>query len=42
MPTGVRIDVSLEQIESLTNNLDGQIPAIAQAGWRTIQPEMAV
>ncbi len=30
MPTGVRIDVSLEQIESLTYNLDGLIPAIAQ------------
>ena len=30
MPTGVRIDVSLEQIEALTYNLDGLIPAIAQ------------
>lgn len=30
MPTGVRIDVSPEQIESLTYNLDGLIPAIAQ------------
>jgi len=30
MPTGVRIDVSREQIESLTYNLDGLIPAIAQ------------
>jgi phosphoribosyl-AMP cyclohydrolase len=30
MPTGVRIDVSPDQIESLTYNLDGLIPAIAQ------------
>lgn len=30
MPTGVRIDVSPEQIESLTYNEDGLIPAIAQ------------
>lgn len=30
MPTGVRIDVSLDLIESLTYNLDGLIPAIAQ------------
>lgn len=30
MPSGVQIDVSPEQIESLTYNLDGLIPAIAQ------------
>lgn len=30
MPTGVRIDVTPEQITSLTYNLDGLIPAIAQ------------
>jgi phosphoribosyl-AMP cyclohydrolase/phosphoribosyl-ATP pyrophosphohydrolase/phosphoribosyl-AMP cyclohydrolase len=30
MPTGVRIDVSLDMIESLTYNFDGLIPAIAQ------------
>jgi phosphoribosyl-AMP cyclohydrolase len=30
MPAGVRIDVSLEQIEALTYNFDGLIPAIAQ------------
>ena len=30
MPTGVRIDVSLDQIEALTYNDDGLIPAIAQ------------
>jgi len=30
MPTGVRIDVSPEQIEALTYNLEGLIPAIAQ------------
>ena len=30
MPTGVRIDVSLDQIEALTYNEDGLIPAIAQ------------
>ena len=30
MPTGVRIDVTPEQIESLTYNLDGLIPAITQ------------
>ncbi len=30
MPTGVRIDVTQEQIASLTYNLDGLIPAIAQ------------
>ena len=30
MPTGVRIDVTVEQIESLTYNLDGLIPAITQ------------
>ncbi|MEO6652306.1 MAG: phosphoribosyl-AMP cyclohydrolase [Ilumatobacteraceae bacterium] len=30
MPTGVRIDVTSEQITSLTYNLDGLIPAIAQ------------
>jgi len=30
MPTGVRIDVSPEQIASLTYNLEGLIPAIAQ------------
>ena len=30
MPTGVRIDVSLDQIEALTYNHDGLIPAIAQ------------
>lgn len=30
MPTGVRIDVTPEQIEALTYNLDGLIPAIAQ------------
>jgi phosphoribosyl-AMP cyclohydrolase/phosphoribosyl-ATP pyrophosphohydrolase/phosphoribosyl-AMP cyclohydrolase len=30
MPTGVRIDVSPDQIEALTYNHDGLIPAIAQ------------
>ena len=30
MPTGVRIDVSPEQIASLTYNFEGLIPAIAQ------------
>jgi len=30
MPTGVRIDVSPQQIESLRYNLDGLIPAITQ------------
>ena len=30
MPTGARIDVTPEQIESLTYNLDGLIPAITQ------------
>jgi phosphoribosyl-AMP cyclohydrolase len=30
MPSGVQIDVSPEQIEALTYNLDGLIPAIAQ------------
>ena len=30
MPTGVRIDVTQEQIASLTYNLDGLIPAITQ------------
>ena len=30
MPTGARIDVSPEQIASLTYNLDGLIPAITQ------------
>ncbi len=30
MPTGVRIDVSPEQITGLTYNVDGLIPAIAQ------------
>ena len=30
MPTGVRIDVSPEQIHALTFNMDGLIPAIAQ------------
>ena len=42
MPSGVQIDVSPEQIESLTYNLDGLIPAIAQdhetreilSGWQ--------
>lgn len=30
MPSGIRIDVTTDQIESLTYNLDGLIPAIAQ------------
>jgi phosphoribosyl-AMP cyclohydrolase/phosphoribosyl-ATP pyrophosphohydrolase/phosphoribosyl-AMP cyclohydrolase len=30
MPAGVRIDVTQEQIESLTYNFDGLIPAITQ------------
>lgn len=37
MPTGRRFDVTLEQIQSLTYNLDGLIPAIAQdAGTKDV------